>query len=128
MGQKPLESLRDLLVLAVLGTGPGHGYALIKELRHLTQGPFELGERSIYDTLRRLEKDGLITSSQVVAADRLRRVYQITSAGSEALVTKREEWIAFSRGVTTIIGSGPLAVTGTRPRRSEPEIVAGQIE
>ena len=38
----------DLLLLAELGRGPGHGYALIERLRDRSGGTFDFPEGTIY--------------------------------------------------------------------------------
>lgn len=70
------------LVLAVLGEGPRHGYALAREVERLSDGALHLREGTLYPALRVLEQDGLIVGTwetQAKGADR--KVYALTEAG-----------------------------------------------
>jgi len=75
----------DLLLLAVLETGPAHGYALISTLKERSDGAFDLQEGTVYPALHRLEGAGLVASSHVVVNRRRRRVYALTRRGRVAL-------------------------------------------
>ena len=95
----------DLLLLATLHrTGPAHGYALITALRDRSAGAFDLPEGTVYPSLHRLERDGLLESSWREAAGRRRRVYRATPAGRRAAASERREWDRFSTGVLSVIG------------------------
>jgi DNA-binding PadR family transcriptional regulator len=81
-----------LPLLALLARGPAHGYEL-KSLLTQTFGqacpPPNVGQ--IYVTLQRLERDGLVTSQDVIQVARPnKRVYELTAAGQEALAA----WIS----------------------------------
>ena len=70
------------LVLAVLGEGPRHGYAIAREVERLSDGALHLREGTLYPALRVLEQDGLIAGTweaQAKGADR--KVYALTEAG-----------------------------------------------
>jgi DNA-binding PadR family transcriptional regulator len=79
--------------LALLASGPAHGYELKR--RHDTLfasgwGPINIGQ--IYVTLGRLERDALVTHHVVRQAGRTdRKVYQLTELGHKALDTWLEE-------------------------------------
>ena len=82
-----------LPLLALLAKEPAHGY----ELKNLLEQTFgeaypspNIGQ--IYVTLQRLERDGLVSSQDVVQATRPnKRVYELTAAGREALAAWIEE-------------------------------------
>ncbi len=95
----------DLMLLATLrDVGPAHGYAVIASLRERSLGAFDLPEGTVYPALHRLERDGLIDSEWDPRAPRRRRVYQLTTAGAEALAAKRQDWREFARGMQVILG------------------------
>ena len=93
----------DLLVLAVLARGPGHGYAIIEALRERSGGAFDLAEGTVYPALHRLEAAGLLASRWSEAARRRRRVYRLTRRGRAALRRERKDWHAFSRAVAAVV-------------------------
>ena len=94
-----LKGHLDGLILAILAAGPGHGYALIEELRRRSGGTLDLPEGTVYPALHRLEAQGLIDSSWTTESGRRRRVYHLTRRGRAALSTRRQEWNAFVRAV-----------------------------
>jgi PadR family transcriptional regulator, regulatory protein PadR len=99
----------DLVLLATLrGTGPAHGYALIAALRDRSDGAFDLPEGTVYPALHRLELNGAVSSRWSTEAGRRRRVYELTPAGSAALVGKRDEWGRYAAGISAVL-LDPLA-------------------
>lgn len=61
---------------------PNHGYGIVQRVRQLTGGEIVLAPGTMYGSLSKMEKDGLIT---LVAEQDKRRIYQLTSLGSEVL-------------------------------------------
>lgn len=92
----------DGLVLAVLGSGPAHGYALIELLRERSGGVFNLPEGSVYPALHRLEQAGLVDSAWSEAGGRRRRVYALTAQGRRAVTQRRREWRSFATAVDSV--------------------------
>lgn len=102
MGQDAVRGHLDGLVLAVLGSGPAHGYALIELLRERSGGFFELPEGTVYPALHRLERAGLVESGWSTAAGRRRRVYALTARGRQALTERRREWRSFAAAMDAV--------------------------
>jgi len=82
----------DLLLLAALARGPGHGYALIERLRERSEGAFDFPEGTIYPALHKLEAGGLVRSRWAEAGGRRRRIYSITRVGRAALRRRTADW------------------------------------
>lgn len=61
---------------------PNHGYGIVQQVKAITKGELNLGPGTMYGTLNKMEKDGLITF--LYEADK-RKVYQITPLGEEVL-------------------------------------------
>ena len=93
----------ELLVLAVLKSTPAHGYGVIKELRRRSEGTFDLPEGTVYPTLHRLEREGLLSSRWSSEARRRRRVYRLTRKGRAALERERKEWLLLARAVAAVL-------------------------
>ncbi len=55
-----------------------HGYGIMQHVEELTNHRIRLGAGTVYGTLSRMEKDGLI---RAVAEVERRKLYQITAAG-----------------------------------------------
>jgi transcriptional regulator len=104
MRAETLKGHLDGLVLATLGNGPLHGYAVIEELRLRSEGAFALAEGTLYPVLHRLEAEGLLASAWSAASGRRRRVYRLTRRGRTSLARQREEWSGFARAVQAVLG------------------------
>lgn len=69
---------------------PNHGYGIVQLVKALTNGEIVLAPGTMYGSLSKMEKDGLIT---FVKEEEKRKIYQITALGQEVLdiETKRIE-------------------------------------
>ena len=99
-----LKGVLDLAVLAVVDGEDGYGYDILRRLR--AGGLEEVGDASVYGTLRRLYAQGALTS-YVVASESgpHRKYYGITPAGRAQLKHQRDDWTSFSTTVTTLLGA-----------------------
>ena len=76
----PMTETAFYILLAL--DGPKHGYGIIKRVEELTQGRIHLGSGTIYGTLSKMEKDGLIS----LFADVERKlIYEITPVGKKII-------------------------------------------
>lgn len=100
-----LKGHLDLLLLAIIGDGEKHGYAVIEDLRSRTDGAIDLPEGTIYPALHRLERAGLLTSRWDEVNGRRRRSYTLTTGGKKAACEKRREWSAFALTVQRVVGA-----------------------
>lgn len=78
--------------LVALAKGPSHGYAVAQEVEDLTDGRIVMGPGTLYGSLQRMSKAGLISEAENpgeggLHSDR-RRYYRITPLGTEALRTE----------------------------------------
>jgi DNA-binding PadR family transcriptional regulator len=63
-------------------TGPRHGYGIIKYVEELSDGRIRLGSGTVYGTLTKMNKDGLIT---VFADEDRKTVYEISALGKKVM-------------------------------------------
>lgn len=61
---------------------PNHGYGIVQTVEKLTEGAIRLTPGTMYGSLSKMEKDGLI---QFVREEDKRKIYQITGLGMEVL-------------------------------------------
>ena len=61
---------------------PNHGYGIVQRVESLTDGAIRLAPGTMYGSLSKMEKDGLI---RFVREEEKRKIYQITDLGSEVL-------------------------------------------
>lgn len=99
MGTRRELGQLELLLLAVIAREPAHGYGIIARLRELTGGVLDFPEGHVYPALHKLEERHAIASRWIVANGRRRKVYLLTSEGSELLDAERQQWEAFSNAV-----------------------------
>ena len=96
------ELRRGTVVLAVLALldEPRYGYALLEEL---AGAGVEVEGNTLYPLLRRLEKQGLLTSEWNTEESRPRKFYALTDPGRAALTALAEEWGALQTSLTRLI-------------------------
>ena len=61
---------------------PNHGYGIVQTVKELTDSEITLSPGTMYGSLSKMEKDGLIT---FVREEDKRKIYQITELGEEVL-------------------------------------------
>ncbi|MCI9676179.1 MAG: PadR family transcriptional regulator [Lachnospiraceae bacterium] len=61
---------------------PNHGYGIVQTVEKMTDGEVRLAPGTMYGSLSKMEKDGLI---QFIKEEDKRKIYQITNLGSEIL-------------------------------------------
>jgi DNA-binding PadR family transcriptional regulator len=96
----------DLMLLAVVGRRPSHGYAIIEALRLRSGGRLDLAEGTIYPALYRLEQAGYLESDSAMVAGRIRRTYRLTRAGRRALREREQVWRELVAGIDAIVRGG----------------------
>lgn len=97
----------DGMLLAVLEPGPRHGYAIIAAIRERSDGSLDLATGTIYPSLRRLEREGLIDGSWHADGARRRRTYGLTDAGRRRLGEERSAWRAFTSTIGAVLDPAP---------------------
>ncbi|MDQ6805805.1 MAG: helix-turn-helix transcriptional regulator [Actinomycetota bacterium] len=108
----PVRGHLDAMLLAVVGSGSEHGYAIIEKLRVRSGGTFALPEGSVYPALHRLEQEGLLSSRWALVSGRRRRVYELTRRGRVQLGERRRAWGEFAAAVDAVLeGSAWAAAT-----------------
>ena len=58
---------------------PNHGYGIVQKVKELTDGEIVLAPGTMYGSLSKMEKDGII---QFVKEEEKRKLYVITALGS----------------------------------------------
>jgi PadR family transcriptional regulator len=99
-----LKGVLDLAVLAVLERADGYGYDVLRALR--AAGLEEVGDASVYGTLRRLYNGGFLTS-YVVPSDEgpHRKYYSLNEPGRERLRQTAKSWRAFAETMEGLVGA-----------------------
>jgi DNA-binding PadR family transcriptional regulator len=82
----PLHEATTLILLSLAG-GPRHGYAILKEVEHLSEGRVRLSTGTLYGALTRLLDQGLISRQEKEGAigGRTKKQYELTPLGTQVL-------------------------------------------
>ena len=103
-----LKGVLDLAVLAVLASEDGYGYDVDRRLRD--SGLEDVGDASVYGTLRRLFQQGKLTS-YVVPSDEgpHRKYYGLNAAGRDLLEEATKRWASFAEVMDELLKNGRKA-------------------
>lgn len=97
-----LKGVLDVAVLAVVEDEDGYGYDVVRRLR--AGGLEEVGDASVYGTLRRLYTAGALTSYVVPSEEGPhRKYYGINAQGRAMLDTQRKVWNDFSTTMNNLL-------------------------
>lgn len=97
-----VKGVLDLAVLAVVADEDGYGYDVVRRLR--AAGLEDVGDASVYGTLRRLYAAGALTS-YVVPSDEgpHRKYYGINAEGRATLERQGKTWRGFAGTMDSLL-------------------------
>jgi PadR family transcriptional regulator PadR len=97
-----LKGVLDLAVLAVLRHDDGYGYDVVRRLR--AAGLEDVGDASVYGTLRRLFQSGNLTSYVVPSEEGPhRKYYGLNAAGRDLLEQATKQWTTFTEAMDGLL-------------------------
>ncbi len=97
-----LKGVLDVAVLAVIDREDGYGYDIVRRLR--AAGMDDVGDASVYGTLRRLFAAGALTSYAVASDDGPhRKYYGINKVGKQMLADQRSTWRSFAASMDSLL-------------------------
>ncbi|WP_312641625.1 PadR family transcriptional regulator [Hydrogenoanaerobacterium sp.] len=95
-------ALLDACVLAVLSRGDTYGYILTQNVREV----MDISDSTLYPVLRRLQKDGYLTTYDQPFQGRNRRYYSITEQGHAQYQQYITEWVCYKHRLDKVILGG----------------------
>ena len=99
-----LQGTLDMMVLRTLSAGPANGYEIAKAIERLSDEVLAVDHGSLYPSLHRLEKDGLITGKwEISSTNRRARYYKLTATGRKRLAVERSRWQQMAAAVTRVM-------------------------
>ena len=100
-----LELRRGTLVMLVLSQlrEPAYGYALVKSL---ADHGIPVEANTLYPLMRRLESQGLLTSTWDNSGSKPRKYYQTTPEGRAVLEEVEAQWRVLCNGVNALLQDG----------------------
>ena len=94
------KGVLELCVLSILEQKDCYGYQLVNELSN----SITISEGTIYPLLRRLKKDGYVTTYLKESQEGPpRKYYQLTDSGKEVNAELSKEWFAFTEAVNNLL-------------------------
>lgn len=103
-----LKGVLDVAVLAVLSGRDGYGYDVLRRLR--AAGLDEVGDASVYGTLRRLYAGGHLTSYVVPSEEGPhRKYYSLNTSGRDQLERSTKTWHSFADTMTALLDGTEVA-------------------
>lgn len=101
---QPPIPVAQLHILLALATGDKHGYAIMSEVKAMTQGSLSMGPGTLYGTVKRMLGAGLIEETAErpdhELDDERRRYYRLTGLGASVLdaeIARMEHLVATAR-------------------------------
>lgn len=96
----------DLLILKTLALEPQHGWAVSERLQQMSGDAVQVGQGSLYPSLHRLERSGLIKAVwRTTENNRRAKYYELTRAGRKQLDSATAGW----RRLTAVVNQVLLA-------------------
>lgn len=94
-----------VLILAVLGEAPCHGYAIAREIERRSEGALGVKEGALYPALRVLESNGSIVGEwQEQAGTPSRKIYKLTQSGRAELEKAANSWRRYALSFERVLG------------------------
>ena len=105
LGREVKRGSAELLILALVEHEARHGYEIAKLIKSRSRGAISFHVGTLYPTLYRLEKGGMIEGRWIEKpGQRRRRCYRITAAGRQVLAKRRSQWQEFISGLGRVAG------------------------
>ncbi|MGE5333314.1 MAG: PadR family transcriptional regulator [Nitrososphaerota archaeon] len=102
-------------ILLALADGEKHGYAIMREVGTQTAGTIRMGPGTLYGSIQRMLKDGLIVELREHAdpahGDERRRYYRLTGFGQRVLhaeAQRLEKLVHIAQNKRILPGLGPI--------------------
>lgn len=95
----------EVAILAVLDSGPMHGYEIAKTIERETLGALTFNLASLYPMLYQMESRGWVKGAwETRQGGRRRRFYRLTPSGGKQLASLGKQWRAFFLALDRLVG------------------------
>jgi len=99
-----LQGTVDVLVLRTLSFGRNHGFGIAGWIRSRTEGELNVEDAALYQSLHRLERQGLIAAEWGLSENNRRaRFYQLTPKGRQRLRAEVSQWRRYAEAVFKVL-------------------------
>ena len=107
---------QSYLILLALAAGRSHGYAMIQQVKEISQGDVTLGAGTLYGNLDRLLEAGFVEQAgEEVVDGRARRYYTLTGDGEQAARGETARLAQLAEKAKRVLGNLPprLGIQGS---------------
>ena len=99
-----IQGTLDMLILKVLKLEPMHGWGITKRIQQTSEEALQVNQGSLYTSLLRMTRAGLIRSEwKVTENNRRARYYSLSRAGEKRLGEETERWKRLTWAVGQIL-------------------------
>jgi len=96
----------EMMILRTLKRQPLHGYALAKQIKHVSNDLLQIEEGSLYPALQRLLKAELVKAEWGISSTNRRvRIYKLTAAGVKHLQLEISRFQQMFEGITRVLAA-----------------------
>jgi DNA-binding PadR family transcriptional regulator len=99
-----VRAINQAIILAMVRSGPKHGYQIALEAEASTGGMFAFQHGTLYPILHRLEKERLITGRWETVEGRRRKIYSLTPRGGDWLAEEHQRIRDISTVLQKVLG------------------------
>ena len=96
------SSLLDAIVLALVSREDTYGYRITQDVRQV----MDISESTLYPVLRRLLKNGCLSTHDQAVEGRIRRYYRITPLGRMRLAEALKDWAMYRDSIEKVFFGG----------------------
>ena len=88
-----VQGTLDMLILKTLALEPLHGFGITIRIEQMSRGVFRVNPGTLFPSLKRLERDGLVASEwRTTEHNRRAKYYALTAGGRRQLKEERAAW------------------------------------
>ncbi|MGD8895675.1 MAG: PadR family transcriptional regulator [Acidobacteriota bacterium] len=96
MAEEPtvlVQGTLDMLILKTLTLEPLHGFGITIRIEQMSRGLFRVNPGTLFPSLKRLERDGLVAGDwRVTENNRRAKYYTLTARGRRRLEDEKAAW------------------------------------
>ena len=112
MDKSLISGSTSMLILRLLEDRDMYGYEMIETLRERSRNVFELKAGTLYPLLHSLEEKDVLKVYEKEAGGKIRKYYSLTKEGHRLLAEKKEEWMAYSEAILSVLNMGDMIPGG----------------
>ena len=94
----------EMMILQIIRRQPSHGYALVQQIRRISNDLLQVDEGSLYPALQRMLKAGLVKSRWGASGTGRRvRTYELTARGAKHLDRELTKFERMLEGINLVL-------------------------